>query len=94
MDESLERFLRTKLRSAGRQYEETKRAYRDGRNGDGADVDLPRGADGRARIVCRRHVERRTVAVDSEGRPNCFDEDHPDCRGCAEDVREGAVETW
>jgi ribosomal protein S6--L-glutamate ligase len=36
----------------------------------------------------------RAVIVDGEGRPACFDADHPDCRGCAEDVREGIVETW
>ena len=94
MDGSFDRFLRSTLRSAGRQYEEARRAYREGRDGGDADTDLPRDDDGRARIVCRRYAERRAVAVDDSGRPECFDPDHPDCRGCVEDVREGVVETW
>jgi hypothetical protein len=32
--------------------------------------------------------------VNADGEPACYDGDHPDCRGCAEDVREGYVETW
>lgn len=55
---------------------------------------LPRDDDGDARIVCRRYAEKRAVAVDEAGRPACFDADHPDCKGCVEDVRDGAVETW
>lgn len=91
MDERLERFIRTKLRRAGEEFEEARDAYRAGR----ADAfDLPTDDAGRAKIVCRRHAERRAVRVDSEGHPACFDADHPDCRGCAEDVREGVVETW
>jgi len=91
MDDRLERFLRTTLRDAGRQFGRARRAYRAGK---GARFDLPTDGEERARIVCRRHAERRTVAVDADGRPACFDPDHPDCRGCAEDVREGVVETW
>jgi hypothetical protein len=83
------RRLRRAFRSAGRQVSEARRAYREGRG-----FDLPADEQGRARIVCRRHAERRAVAVDSEGRPACFDGDHPACRGCAEDVRDGSVETW
>lgn len=94
MDESLERFLRTGLRSAGERYERARRAYREGRDDVRAGGDLPRDDRGRARIVCRRHAERRAVEVSEAGRPACFDADHPDCRGCAEDVREGVVETW
>lgn len=102
MTDRLERFIRTKLRSAGRNYERARRAYGEGlgeSNGEGESDDdgtfgLPTEADGRARIVCRRYVEKRAVHVDDEGRPSCFDPDHPDCRGCAEDVREGIVETW
>lgn len=91
MDERLGRFIRTNLRRAGKQFEEAREAYREGR----ADAfDLPTDDEGRAKIVCRRYAERRAVEVDSEGRPSCFDADHPDCRGCAEDVREGVVETW
>jgi hypothetical protein len=103
MDDRLERFLRSKLREAGRRVEErrntardqiseAKDAYRNAR--DAALVDLPTDDEGRAKIVCRRHVERRAVRLDAEARPACFDADHPDCEGCAEDVREGRVETW
>lgn len=91
MDDRLERFIRTKLRGVGRRVEETRAAYRAGQ----AEVwGLPTDGEGRARIVCRRYAERRQVNVNGKGRPECFDEDHPDCRGCAEDVREGVVETW
>lgn len=90
MDDRLERFVRTTFRKAGRQYAEARRAYREG----SADFDLPRDDQGRARIVCRRYAERRAVRVDADGRPACFEADHPDCEGCAEDVRERVVETW
>ena len=92
MDERLRRFARRALRNAGRQYEEARRAYREGR--DRSPVDLPTDDDGRARIVCRRYAEKRAVAVDDEGRPACFEAGHPDCEGCVEDVRDGIVETW
>jgi hypothetical protein len=55
---------------------------------------LPATDDGDTRIVCRRYVERRTVAVDTEGRPACFEPGNDDCEGCAVDVREGRVQTW
>ena len=100
MDDRLERVIRQQLRKAGRQFEEAKRAYAEGR-GDpegrnpGPNLyDLPTDDDGRARIVCRRHAEKRSVTVDAEGRPVCFESGHPDCEGCAEDVRDGYVETW
>ena len=80
----IERFVRTTARSAGRRYAEFSSAYRDGRR---------TAADEGVRIVCRRHAERRRVSL-SNHRPDCFDPDHPDCRGCTEDVREGTVETW
>ncbi|WP_440007020.1 DUF7091 family protein [Halomicrococcus sp. SG-WS-1] len=103
MDDRLERFLRSKLRKAGKKVEERRRstsdqiseakeAYRNAR--DTALADLPQDEHGRAKIVCRRYVERRAVRLDPEGRPACFDPDHPDCEGCAEDVRDGRVETW
>jgi hypothetical protein len=97
MDERVERFLRDRARRAGRRFEEARRAYREGRESPESAAerfDLPTEEDGRARIVCRRHAERRAVAVDDAGRPACFEADHPDCEGCAEDVREGVVETW
>lgn len=92
MDDRLERFIRTKLRSAGRQFEEARDAYRDGMAP--ADFELPTDEHGRAKLVCRRYAERRAAVVDAEGKPACFDPEHPDCRGCAEDIREGIVETW
>ncbi|WP_132059030.1 DUF7091 family protein [Halorussus amylolyticus] len=92
MDDRLEQFLRSTFRSAGRQYADAKRAYRDARQATLAD--LPQDDEGRARIVCRRYVERRAVSLDAKVRPACFDPDHPDCRGCVEDVRDGRVETW
>lgn len=91
MDDRLERFIRTKLRGVGRRIEETRVAYSEGQ---AAAWDLPTDGEGNAKLVCRRFAEKRAVDVDSKGRPSCFDADHPDCRGCAEDVREGVVETW
>jgi hypothetical protein len=88
----LSRFLRTKVRNAGRQYERAKQAYGSARAS--ALADLPTDEEGGARIVCRRHAERRTVPLDGEARPACFDAEHPDCRGCLEDIRENRIETW
>ena len=91
-DESrLVRFLRTTLRGAGRQVAEARRAY--GQARESARADLPTDEDGRARIVCRRHAEERAVAV-VEGRPACYEEEHPDCEGCVEDIAAGRIETW
>ena len=92
MDDRLQNFLRSTLRSAGRQYEDAKRAYADARRS--ALSELPQDDAGRAKIVCRRYVERRAVSLDAEARPECFDPEHPDCRGCVEDVRSGHIETW
>jgi len=91
-DDRLERFISGTLRSVGNQLSEAKRAYSDSKRT--ALAGLPQDEDGRARIACRRHADRRAVLIDGEGQPACFDADHPDCRGCAEDVREGVVETW
>lgn len=91
-DGRLRRFLRSKLRSAGRQYEEARRAYGAGKAA--AAADLPRDDDGNAHIVCRRYAERRTVELDQAARPTCFDPDHQDCQGCVEDIRDGRIETW
>lgn len=88
--ERVERFIRSTLQTAGRQVAEAKEAYREGRE----TAKLPRDEQGRVRLVCRRYAERRAVRLDDEGRPACFDADHPDCQGCAEDVQEGIVETW
>jgi hypothetical protein len=110
MDERLSRFLRERLRRAGRQYERTRRAYTAGRSeGPSArdeddpgrhdvdsdpDIDVPTDEAGRARLVCRRYAERRAVGIDDEGRPACFSADHPDCVGCFEDLHAGCIETW
>lgn len=87
----LARLLRTQLRSAGRQFEQARREYEAGKANR---YDLPRDADGNARIVCRRYAEKRAVGVDAGGHPDCFDPNHPDCEGCVADIREGVVETW
>jgi hypothetical protein len=91
-DGRIRRFVENTLRSAGRQYEEARQAYSDAKRS--ALADLPLDDDGRAKIVCRRYAEKRAVSLDDQGRPDCFDPEHRDCRGCAEDVRDGVVETW
>lgn len=88
----LERLVRTKLNAVGRRYEETKQAYSGAKTATLAN--LPTDDEGRARIVCRRHAEQRAVTIDEEFRPACYDADHPDCRGCLEDVRDDQIETW
>ncbi|PSQ32315.1 hypothetical protein BRD09_04120 [Halobacteriales archaeon SW_10_68_16] len=88
----LGRFLRTKVRSAGRQYEQARRAYDSARAS--ALADLPTDGAGQARIVCRRYAEKRTVPLEEGARPACFEADHPDCQGCLEDIRAGRIETW
>jgi hypothetical protein len=102
-DGELERFLRLTFRSAGRQVEEARRAFDEARTESAPDSDadrtvtlpdLPENANGNARIVCRRHAEKRALALDDAGRPPCFDADHVDCQGCVEDIRDGTVETW
>jgi hypothetical protein len=88
----LNRFLRTALRSAGRQYAAARRAYGSARESTLAD--LLADDEGQARIVCRRHAEQRAVALDGDARPASFDAGHPDCEGCVEDIRAGRIETW
>jgi len=88
----LSRFLRVKLRGAGRQYEQARKEFRTARSQ--AVTDLPTDEQGNARIVCRRHAERRAVSVDTQLRPECFEAGHPDCEGCVEDIRAEQVETW
>ena len=95
MDDRFARFVRDQFRAAGRQYARAKRAYDDGRDASQSDLpDLPRDGEGRVRLVCRRHAERRAVGLDESGLPACFEAGHPDCEGCVEDVRSGVVETW
>jgi len=91
-DSRLARFLRSKLRAAGRQTAAARREFDVAKTA--ASHELPTDESGDVRIVCRRYAEQRAVAVDAEGRPACFDADHPDCQGCVEDVRDGLIETW
>lgn len=86
----LKRFLSNAISDAGRQLEDAKEVYTNAR----AASKLPRDSSGRVQIVCRRHAERRAVALDEKSRPDCFDADHRDCRGCLEDIRAECIETW
>ncbi len=83
------RFLKTKVRGAGRQFEEAKQAFAEARREAASD-----GKGGPVRIVCRRYAEKRAVRLDSEGRPTCFEAGHADCEGCVEDINAGCIETW
>ena len=101
LTDRLRRVLNQQARKAGREYARTRAAYREGRGDasaadrvDPAAFDLPDDGDGNARLVCRRYAEKRAVAVDEAGRAECFDAGNVDCEGCAEDVREGRVQTW
>lgn len=85
-------LLRVKMRSAGRQYEEARRGYSAGK--ESARAGLPRDEEGRAKVVCRRYAEKRSVQLDDEWHPHCFDSASVDCQGCAEDIRAGVIETW
>ncbi|MWV41576.1 MULTISPECIES: hypothetical protein [Natrialba] len=97
----LERFLRSKLQEAGEEYEqlrestdeqlsEAREAYQVAKHARS----LPSDEEGRAKIVCRRYAERRGAKLDEQYRPACYEEGHPDCEGCVEDVRSGRIETW
>ncbi len=79
-------LVRTKLRNAGKRYEKARRDYEDARSSVLENE--------RAKIVCRRYAEKRTVELDSTDRPECYDADHPDCEGCVEDLHNGTIETW
>jgi len=95
MDERVAEFLRDRLRAAGRTYERTRTAVREGEAAVSDDTEsLPTDEDGRAKLVCRRHATKRAVALDEEGRPVCFAADHTDCVGCVEDIEAGRIETW
>jgi hypothetical protein len=86
-------LVRRAARVAGRRVAETREAFRTGRQ-SGQVPDLPEDEQGRTRIVCRRHAEKRAVELDEAGRPACYDAGHTDCEGCVEDVRENRIETW
>jgi hypothetical protein len=97
LSDRLRRVLRQQARKAGKQYAESKQAYQEAREAgavvDPREFDLPSDPDGNARIVCRRYVEERAVAVRANGCPECFESGNSDCEGCAEDIREGRVQT-
>ena len=84
------------LREAGRRYERTRTAFTEGKAAAASRgiTSVPTDNHGRARLVCRRHAVQRSVTLDENGRPACFDADHTDCRGCVEDIDAGRIETW
>lgn len=96
-------FVRRAARIAGRKFEEARQgestlaeardSYEEGKTA-AATPDLPRDEQGRARIVCRRHAEKRAVELDAKGRPECYESGHPGCEGCVSDIEDGRVETW
>ena len=79
--------------TSGQTLEEARESYQEGK-ATATRPELPTTEDGEARIVCRRYAEKRAVAVDEAGRPDCYEASHPDCEGCVADVRDGRVETW
>lgn len=89
----MSRFLRRRMRMAGRRYEQARQAYQEARD-ESLAGDLPTDDAGRARIVCRRYAERRRVEIDEAGRPACFEPGHHDCEGCREDILQERIETW
>jgi len=97
----LERFVRSTLQGAGEQFEELRRST-DGQLEEAREAyemaknarQLPTDEAGRAKIVCRRYAQQRAAKLDDEYRPACYEAGHPDCEGCAEDVRNGRIETW
>ncbi len=88
----LARFVRTKLQDMGQQYERARREFHTARSEVAGDI--PVDELGRARLVCRRYAEKRAVRLDGEGRPVCFEANHPDCESCVEDIQDGRIETW
>ncbi|QLG50981.1 DUF7091 family protein [Natrinema halophilum] len=97
----LEQFLRSTLQDAGEQFEALRRSTDDQLEEARGSYEvaknarrLPSDEEGRAKIVCRRHAQQRAAKLDDMYRPACYEDGHPDCEGCAEDVRKGRIETW
>ena len=88
-DSGLGEWVKRAARSTGRQLAEARHQFTAGRLWGS----LPRDDAGRAKIVCRRYAERRAVHIE-DGKPECFEAGNQDCESCAEDVRDGHVETW
>lgn len=85
-------LVEQKLQEMGKQYEQARREFEEARTT--AETGLPTDDEGRVRIVCRRHAEKRAVRLDSSGRPACFEAGHTDCEGCVEDIEDETIETW
>lgn len=83
-------LVRSTARKAGRHVGATRRAFRVGRQAG----DLPTAEDGEVHIVCRLAAQRRTVALNDDGRPDCYEQDQAACEGCHEDILAGVIETW
>ena len=81
------------LRSAGRRAGRTVGAAKRQFDGGKIERSVPADEEGRARIVCRREAERRTVPL-SDGVPACYEANHPDCESCLADLADGTIETW
>ena len=82
-------LLRSAARRAGRTVGAAKRQF------VGAKIEgsVPADEKGRARIVCRRAAERRSVDL-VDGAPACYAANHPDCESCVADLADGSIETW
>lgn len=86
----LGKWVKKAARRAGRTVEAASEEFSVGK----LQSSLPQDEEGRAKIVCRRHTERRAVDIEGNGEPACFEAENADCESCAEDIREGHVETW
>lgn len=78
------------VKNARSQLGDAKDAFSTARSGG----KLPTDEEGRVRIVCRRHDERRLAPLDDKGRPTCYEAGHEDCEDCVEAIRDQSVETW
>ncbi|MFB6124820.1 MAG: hypothetical protein ABEJ59_02540 [Halanaeroarchaeum sp.] len=89
MDEGVLGIVKRAARSAGRQVESARREFSRARR----EAAIPADEEGRAKIVCRRHAERRAVHIE-DGAPECYEADHPACESCVADLADGVIETW
>ena len=88
-------YIRRQFRSAGRPVEQAKHAYETAKYETASPpATLPQDEENKYRVVCRRYAEKRATGIDSEGRPECFESEHPDCESCRRDITEGIIETW
>ena len=95
MAESWWRKKGTHFRPAAKQVKRTKHASKKEKNETASPpATLPQDEENKYRVVCRRYAEKRATGIDSEGRPECFESEHPDCESCRRDITEGIIETW